>query len=66
MRSRSASSPAACVYCVRPARSARSAAARTGAGAVKSGSPMFRKIIGESAHAGLSAISTAALAHSMT
>jgi hypothetical protein len=48
MRSRSGSSPVACVYCVRPSRMARVAASCTSGGAVKSGSPMFRKIIGRS------------------
>ena len=66
MRSRSGIRPVASVYCVRPARSARSAASCTSGGAVKSGSPMFRKIIGESAQAGLRASSDAALAHSIT
>ena len=48
MRSRSASRPVACVYCVAPSRMARAAASCTSGGAVKSGSPMFRKIIGRS------------------
>ncbi len=66
MRSRSGARPVASVYCVRPSRSARSAASRTSGAAVKSGSPMFRKIIGRSAHSGERASSAAALAHSIT
>ena len=42
MASRSAGRPVACVYWLRPARMARSAAAMTAGGAVKSGSPMLR------------------------
>ena len=48
MRSRSGSMPNAGVYCVSPSRMARSAAACTRGAAVKSGSPMFRKITGRS------------------
>ena len=47
-----------------------SAARSTGAGAVKSGSPMLRKIIGSppraGSQAGLRAMASAALAHSIT
>ena len=66
MRSRSGSSPVAAVYCVAPARTARRAASCTSGGAVKSGSPMFRKIIGVSLSAQPRAISCAALAISIT
>ncbi len=70
MRSRSAGRPTASVYCERPACSAASAAATTGAGAVKSGSPMFRYSMRSppcaGSHAGERAISCATLAHSIT
>ena len=70
MRWRSAGSPVAGVYWVRPARRQASAARTTGSGALKSGSPMFRKIIGSppcaGSQAGLCAICCAALAHSIT
>ena len=70
MRSRSAGSPVAAVYCVRPLRRQASAAPRTAGAAPKSGSPMFRKIIGspprDASHSGLCAISTAVFAHSIT
>jgi hypothetical protein len=70
MRSRKAFSPVASVYWLRPAAMAASAAACTSGGAVKSGSPMFRKIIGSpplaGSQAGDSATSRASLANSMT
>ena len=66
MRSRSASRPVACVYCVSPSRMAFSAACCTSGGAVKSGSPMFRKIIGLALPATSRAIREAALATSIT
>jgi hypothetical protein len=63
MRSRSAGRPVASVYCVRPARMARSAASCTSGGAVKSGSPMFRKIIGWSLRATSRASCAGGLGH---
>ena len=66
MRSRKAGRPSAGVYCVLPCAMARLAACCTSGGAVKSGSPMFRKIIGESVSATCCASALAALATSMT
>jgi hypothetical protein len=66
MRSRSGSRPRACVYCVRPSRIAFSAACCTSGGAVKSGSPMFRKIMGVAEPANSRAIRAAALPTSIT
>ena len=66
MRSRSAGSPVAWVYCVAPSPIAREAACWTKGGAVKSGSPMFRKIIGLSVCAICCASSEACLATSIT
>ena len=70
MRSRSSGRPVACVYWVRPLRMQASAACTTPGVALKSGSPMFRKIIGspprDGSHSGLCAICSAALAHSIT
>jgi hypothetical protein len=56
----------ASVYCVRPSRMARAAASCTSGGAVKSGSPMFRKIIGASLRATSRASFVAAFATSIT
>ncbi len=68
--SRSAGRPSASVYWLRPARIARSAASCTSGGAVKSGSPMFRKSMRSppwaGSQAGLAAMACAALAHSIT
>ena len=66
MRSRSAGRPVAAVYWVLPAAIARWAASCTSGGAVKSGSPMFKKIIGASVCATCCASALAALATSMT
>ena len=70
MRSRSSGRPVAWVYWVRPLRRQASAACTTRGAALKSGSPMFRKIIGSppwaGSQAGLSAICDAALANSIT
>ena len=68
--SRSSGSPTAAVYCVSPAAMQRCAASTTAGTAVKSGSPMLRKIIGRppraGSQAGDSASCCAALAHSIT
>ena len=66
MRSRRACRPVACVYCVAPSWMALMAASCTRGGAVKSGSPMFRKIIGVSLCATSRAMAEAALATSIT
>jgi len=66
MRSRSASRPSAGVYCVLPAWMARTAASCTSGGAVKSGSPMLRKIMGERVPSSARACAWAALATSIT
>ena len=66
MRSRKGSRPRALVYCVAPSRTARVAASCTSGGAVKSGSPMFKKIIGSRVPATSRARACAALATSMT
>ena len=66
MRSRKAGRPVAAVYWVRPSRMARAAASWTRGGAVKSGSPMFKKTMGESVWATCCARVLAALATSIT
>ena len=66
MRSRSVSRPVAWVYWVTPSRMALAAASWTRGGAVKSGSPMFRKIIGRSVCATSRASFEAAFATSIT
>jgi hypothetical protein len=63
---RSAGRPVAAVYWLRPSRMARSAAACTKGGAVKSGSPMLSVIIGRSPSRAPAAMSAAALASSIT
>ena len=64
--SRSAGKPVAWVYCVWPCEMARAAASCTRGGALKSGSPMFRKIIGLLLPANRVASADAALATSIT
>ena len=66
MRSRSSGRPVAWVYWLLPRWMARSAAACTRGGAVKSGSPMFKNTMGESLSATLRPSSDAALATSIT
>jgi hypothetical protein len=66
MRSRRVSSPVAWVYWVAPSWIDLTAASCTSGGAVKSGSPMFRKIMGASVWATSRAMAEAALATSIT
>jgi len=66
MRSRNSGMPRAGVYCVTPSCTARAAASCTKGGAVKSGSPMLRKIMGASVCATKAARSAAAFATSIT